>query len=210
MTAIYPIVGGTTASHKYNLKDPQDTDGAYRVTFAGGMTHSSNGIHFDGTTGYGDTHLDDNFTAEGNKHLSVYSRTDYTGTVCSIGTFQAGIASTMFLIKYASNDGYFRLSWGSSPDATITNSKGYFLASRDSSTSCEIYQDGTLKNTRTQGTGTGAIPYYIGANYNAGSAASFSPREYCFWSVGTGLSSTQCADLSTRVEALQVALGRNN
>lgn len=30
---IYPFVGGTTGTHKYNLKNPLDTDGAFRITF---------------------------------------------------------------------------------------------------------------------------------------------------------------------------------
>jgi hypothetical protein len=30
MVAIYPFVGGTADTHKYNLKNPQDTDAAFR------------------------------------------------------------------------------------------------------------------------------------------------------------------------------------
>ena len=31
MKAIYPFVGGSAASHKWNLKDPRDLDAAYRL-----------------------------------------------------------------------------------------------------------------------------------------------------------------------------------
>jgi hypothetical protein len=41
MKAIYPIVGGTASSHKYNLKDPRDLDAAFRLSFASGWTHAS-------------------------------------------------------------------------------------------------------------------------------------------------------------------------
>ena len=52
MQALYPFVGGTASTHKYNLKDPRDLDAAYRLQFNGGMTHSANGILFNGTNGY--------------------------------------------------------------------------------------------------------------------------------------------------------------
>ena len=50
--AIYPIVGGTASSHKYNLKDPRDLDAAFRLTFATGWTHSANGMLPNGTTAF--------------------------------------------------------------------------------------------------------------------------------------------------------------
>ena len=42
--AIYPFIGGTASTHKWNLKDPRDLNAAYRLTFSGGITHSSGGI----------------------------------------------------------------------------------------------------------------------------------------------------------------------
>ncbi len=44
MKALYPFVGGTAATHKWNLKDPRDLDAAFRLVFYGGWTHSSTGI----------------------------------------------------------------------------------------------------------------------------------------------------------------------
>lgn len=56
MVAFYPIVGGAATPHKYNLKDPQDTNGAYRLTFAGGISHTSMGFWSDAANGsYVDT-----------------------------------------------------------------------------------------------------------------------------------------------------------
>jgi hypothetical protein len=36
LNAIYPFVGGTATTHKWNLKDPRDLDAAYRLEFFGG------------------------------------------------------------------------------------------------------------------------------------------------------------------------------
>lgn len=51
MKVIYPFVGGTANSHKYNLKDTS----AYAITWGGIVVHDSTGIKGNGTSGYGDT-----------------------------------------------------------------------------------------------------------------------------------------------------------
>src|SRR5580765_1039459 len=43
MLAVYPFVGGTATLHKWNLKDPRDTDDAYRLTFYSGGSDSHSG-----------------------------------------------------------------------------------------------------------------------------------------------------------------------
>jgi hypothetical protein len=57
MMAIYPLVGGTASSQKYNLKDPRDLDAAYRLTFGGGWVHNSSGIVGNGFNTYADTYI---------------------------------------------------------------------------------------------------------------------------------------------------------
>lgn len=57
MKAIYPMVGGTSGSHKFNLKDPRDADSAYRLNFSGSWTHNSTGAILDGSTTYANTYL---------------------------------------------------------------------------------------------------------------------------------------------------------
>ena len=58
--AVYGFVGGTAASHKFNWKNPIDTDGAFRLSFlGGGWIHSSSGAKPDvsGTLSYARTYL---------------------------------------------------------------------------------------------------------------------------------------------------------
>ena len=84
--AIYPFVGGTASSHKFNLKDPQDTDAAFRLVFNGGWTHSVNGAQPNGVNGYADTFLTPSTALSLNSsHLSYYSRTISNGTEIEIG-----------------------------------------------------------------------------------------------------------------------------
>jgi hypothetical protein len=52
MQVIYPFVGGTASTHKFNLKNPRDLNTAFRLEFFGGWTHSSTGAKPNGTNGY--------------------------------------------------------------------------------------------------------------------------------------------------------------
>ena len=55
--AFYPFVGGTAESHKWNLKDPRDSNDAYRLTFAGGWIHTSMGVKTNGSNTTANTNL---------------------------------------------------------------------------------------------------------------------------------------------------------
>jgi hypothetical protein len=57
MKAVYPMVGGTAETHKWNLKDPRDVDAAFRLTFTGGWTHSSTGAKGNGSNAWANTNL---------------------------------------------------------------------------------------------------------------------------------------------------------
>jgi len=56
--AIYGMVGGTAAAHKWNWKDMRDLDAAFRLTFPSGIVSSKlYGAEFNGTSHYADTFL---------------------------------------------------------------------------------------------------------------------------------------------------------
>ncbi len=78
--AIYPIVGGSASSHKFNLKDPRDLDAAFRLTFSSGWTHSANGML--PTNAFADTKFSmlNSGLSLNSAHLSYYSRTNSNRT----------------------------------------------------------------------------------------------------------------------------------
>ena len=78
MKAIYPFVGGTATTHKWNLKDPRDLDAAFRLAFTGAWIHSSNGIQGNSFNCYVETYLDPSVVFGYliySGHFSAYSRT---------------------------------------------------------------------------------------------------------------------------------------
>lgn len=72
MTHIYPLVGGTAFTHKFNIKNLRDLDAAYRLSFYGDWIHNSNGITGNGTNTYADTY------SKTAKTLGIYSRVSTT------------------------------------------------------------------------------------------------------------------------------------
>jgi hypothetical protein len=70
MQALYPFVGGTASTHKWNLKDPRDLDAAYRLQFGGGVTHNANGATGNGVNSFMDTY----FTNFVQGQIGIYNR----------------------------------------------------------------------------------------------------------------------------------------
>jgi hypothetical protein len=218
MKAIYPIVGGTASTHKWNLKDPRDLDAAFRLTFATGWTHSANGMTPNGTTSYADTFLIPNTSMVVNSaHLSYYSRTDSA----ILNEIPIGVSLNLggnglnLVIRRNTNVNSFRATsaiFSGVVDSTSTDSRGLTTGSITSSSSRKIYKNGTLLNTNsstiTQVRSTGKI--FIGAVNitDLGGATFFTNKECAFASIGDGLTDTESANLYTAVQAFQTTLSR--
>jgi hypothetical protein len=89
MKAVYPMVGGTATSMKFNLKDPRDLDAAFRLTWSGGWTYSATGATPNGTNAFADTKLNDSILTPNSSHLSFYSRTNINQAAYDIGLFNS-------------------------------------------------------------------------------------------------------------------------
>jgi hypothetical protein len=213
MKAIYPFVGGTATTHKFNLKDPQDTNGAFRLVFNGGWTHSSNGATPNGTNGYANTNLiATNILTNNSTHLSFYSRTNISATQTEIGAH--GTAPNRFDLELSylgslASDQYNYTTGRVS--VANTNSTGYYISTRTTSLIHKVFKN----NLQIGATNTGAsgslaliplIPIYIGTANNAG--AVFSSKQCAFSTIGDGLTDTEALNLYTRVQAFQTTLGR--
>jgi hypothetical protein len=219
MKALYPMVGGTATSHKFNLKDPRDLDAAYRLVFNGGWTHGSNGATPNGTTGYADTKLVPSSVISNVNSLSIsnYSRTQNTSfSGVQIGCYDGtnGQANELNIYQYyASISRKGGSIYQYSIEAVLsteTNTKGFQLNSRTSSTTFKLFFNNNLLNTNTT-LRTGSLPIrslYIGASNWYNGVNQFSPHEHAFDSIGEGLSDTEAANFYTSVQKFQTTLGR--
>lgn len=211
MKAIYPFVGGTASTHKWNLKNPLDTNAAFRLVFNGGWTHSSTGVTPNGTNAYADTFLIPSLLLNLNsKSYSIYSRTDSNGLFHDIGTHGSSINDyDTFFTRYL-NDFYGTIS--SITDYTMfsnLDSLGFYSSSRTASNAIEIYKNGVSKITQSKASGANSnAPVYISAFNNNGGLQQYSNRNLAFASIGDGLTDTDAANLYTRVQTFQTTLNR--
>lgn len=214
MKAIYPMIGGTAALHKWNLKDPQDTNAAFRLVFAGGWTHSSTGALPGGVNGYANTFLNPNsaFSVNDNIHFSYYSRTNVNATDCEIG-----VQVTNYLVlSIRRNDVASQTFYGLNTTGTFatfvdSNSAAFYIGSRIG-TAQKGFRNSSLtaNTTNTAGARPNGNVFLATLNINGNpDAGLYSAKECAFASLGDGLTDTEAANFYTAVNAYQVALSRN-
>ncbi len=214
MIGIYPFVGGNATSHSYNLKDPRNADAAFRLTFSGGMTHSSTGIQFGGVNGYAVTYINGlTNIPQTNMHSSVYSRTTTVGA----NAYEVAINNNTTLfqqlrpgVHFYSGNGVANA--GGVAFTTTNNAQGYWIGSKFNTSTRFGYRNGVLNSLVTTTNDTTLSPslqLIIGAVNNSFSITGYSSKELAFVTIGLGLSQAECAALSTIVAAFQTTLGRN-
>jgi hypothetical protein len=218
MYAIYPFVGGTASTHKWNLKDPRDLNAAYRLQFNGGMTHSTNGILFNGTNGWADTSSTNTIATFGAYTRNVTDNgADYMGTQDSFYTDDGDSQYWTLISGYQLSHSTFIISdffSFSSTNNTIRN--GLSTVTNDGMQ--RIYKNGVLKNnTSFIGLTLPAYNMGIGAlNPNSNTQGGtigiegYSNQQIAFsFMASTSFNATQNTNLYNRVQAFQTTLSRN-
>jgi hypothetical protein len=210
--AIYPMVGGSASTHKFNLKNPLDTDAAFRMTFHGGVTHSSNGITF-ATNGYADTKwLPSANSTTSNVSAGAYSRTNLTAEYAALGALSTGFQGLLITPKASSGITFYGAN-NYIVDGSgnfVTDTRGLFHVNRDSSTVSRLYRNGSsIGNTTPTLSNAPAFAVYLGARNNQGTAESYFNGNLAFAFLGDTLNSTEATNLYTAVQAFQTTLSRN-
>ena len=218
MKAIYPFVGNTSSSQKYNLKDARDLNAAYRLTFFGGGTFSANGYQPGGVNGYADTFLQPSTAPliNNSTHLSVYSRTNSaSGTnPIEIGCF-SNTGNFDILIKDGSNlfiSDHYNFSSNRISIANA-NSQGFYLSTRTSSTVFKVFKNNAQFGTTNTSVSSPNVSImtskiYISALNNNGTTVNYSNRELAFASIGDGLTDAEALAFYNAVQTFNTTLGR--
>jgi hypothetical protein len=224
MRAIYPFVGGTATTHKYNLKDPRDLDAAYRLAFGGGITHSSTGALPNGTNGYADTFFQPSNLPNNSIHFSAYYRADGNGGGarqwgCSyiIGDNEGVMYGQHYFqpqstngMKYVNGGGVS----GASSTVFTTNNRGNYLTTRTDLTNTQLYQNNTLISSQNLGSNNAIARMYLMAwnlnwsDFGDGAFVEYSNKAISFATIGEGLDNTQSVNLYNRIQTFQTSLSR--
>ena len=208
--AIYPMVGGTAATHKFNLKNPLNTNAAFRLSFVGGWTHSSNGALPNGTNTYANTFFNPSANASQNSHhISYYSRTNSNLTEVEIGGANATQGSVLEI--RTSNITYFRINSSTTYiTAADADSRAFYMANRTAQNVINGWKNLTKIATGATASSTLVnLNYFLGALNNNGATSFYSRKECAFATIGSGLTDAEAAALYNSIQAMQTTLSRN-
>ena len=205
--AIYPMVGGTDQTTKWNLKDPRDLDAAYRITWSGTPDYETSGVTCTKETDWGDTHLVDSVLSYNNSAISFYS-----GTENKIGGYDMGCGNhsipynIMAIYNDYSND--VVNTWFFQYDTTQklpTSTIGLFINSSKNG-QVVFYDNGVaLSNLGSPTDAYSNIPIKIGKITDD---PNMGLKECQLATIGQGLTSAYATDLYNIAHAFQTALGR--
>jgi hypothetical protein len=207
MKAVYPFVGGTASTHKFNFMNSADTDAAFRLAFNGTWTHSSTGVTPNGTNAFANTFLNAlNVFNASDAHMSYYSRTNVGAVQVEMGYFNG--STVIYHLRAGSLN--FISSTASILSYSTTNTQAYWLSTKRANNDREIYRNGVSEATltTTDTTAWGNFNIYIGARNENGTAAIFSTKQCAFATIGDGLTDTDATNLYNLTQAFQTTLGR--
>lgn len=211
-TAIYPFVGGTATTHRFNLRDPRDLDAAFRLQFFGGGTHSANGYQPNGTNGYANTFLVPNILTSNSHHFSAYCRTAQTANAVVVGATNTLLPSYVQL-NVSTGTGLFYYSGALTTEVgtALSNSTGFFVGTTRASNDRKTFRNGAQQGQLTTSINTtyNALNVFIGARNTDGTAGQFSSQQLAFTSIGLGLTDAEAATYNSIVQSFQTTLGRN-
>jgi hypothetical protein len=204
LDVILPILGTTAAQHRGDLKTATD-----KVAWFGGVTHLSDELHFDGTTGYGSVDW---------QAPNLYSRTaaEFVTNITSGSNGWTGIFDTavfgMQLSKSGSNCVLDATGVNTLVGVGASGAFGLRTAVVESSgtNGGKHYAGSTLVDQQTPLSSPPANTwnYFIGALNQSGTAILHAKRHCNFFAFGDGLTALEVAELNTLVTTFNTAIGR--
>lgn len=170
--ALYPMVGASEDGHKFNLRDPRDADGAYRLDFRGTWTHTVDGAKGDGSTAYAQTFFrdDDITTLVDSSTVTIgigYYSNDATATAgnykCEMGGDGNGGALLDILMQFNDGGGEWRQFYGPDGRISVVSAHGSMVAYNGTGAQIQEFKDG-VPHSGTSLTEKGPTNAYICLN----------------------------------------------
>lgn len=188
---------------------------SYDLTFGTGMTFNSGGMLPNGTSAYANTQLIPSvaFSVDHNKHLSFYSRTNLatSGNSSSIGSSNSTSGYCRMTIRQNSNTSAIVYGGTNGTFATTqTDSRGFYLSNRSSSTASQYYKNGvSLGNGNATNSTTSNIPQQllICAAYDISAITYYDNKQCAFASIGDSLTASEQLNFYNNVQTLMTYFG---
>ena len=207
LKAIYPMIGGTSQSHKFNLKDSRDLDISFRLNFTTGWTHTTTGAKPNGLSAYASTFFNPLINGLQNSiSIGYYSLTDLIAGEVEMG--ENSVTSGIHLLYSYAGMAFKSLNSESSARGSLyypTN--GLLICNRPDANTEKYYHKGVLKDLLSVPSTTPVNKsVVIGANSTTDSV--YTSKECAFAFIGEGLTDADALNLYNSVQLFQTTLGR--
>jgi len=215
---IYPFVGGTASSMKWNLKNPVDTDAGYRLTFGTAMSFNSNGIIGIGSNlqTFANTHYNQSTNGDANGLVSLYLNQNMGAGGATptnwydFGGFD-GSKEMAFIMGY-NNKTTMYSQWGTGGFLVAGSGWTYvndLFTSMDDGTTLTMYQGTTSVSSTTKGFSPINIDLTIAGSNRTTGAQETSGRGYGFAYYSNDVAGLSISNLDSSVATFTTALSRN-
>lgn len=212
MFAVYPMVGRSASSCKWNLKDPRDLNTSYRLVFHGGLTFDSTGMAGNGVNGYADP----SFTGQDFDSLmygsyGIYLSKNIDELTCAMGMRVEVSSNAISLFPRTSNTAYCSFT-SNQIASTNTDSRGIYIATRTSRTSSKTFKNNSVLVTHNtfinSGSGYFKSLVLLARSEDSNTRGYFSNNTCGFAFFGAGLSDVESATMHTIINTFITTLGR--
>lgn len=207
--ALYPLVGGTADTHKWNLKDT----GSFQITWNGTITHNVSGSQGDGSTGWADTNLNASSSLAGGQPNFGNHMVLYMQSITGDSGLDAGVTGTYpwRLNSRNPSDVFNTQNMDTSFDSqsNSTGSAGFYAMSRTGTTA--YFKSINKTHTSVLSSNAQTMPdvdIAFMAQNSSGGAGEFQDRMFSLVSFGDALSQSEMSDFVDANETFQTALGR--
>ena len=203
MVAFYPLLGGVSASCKFNAKSPYDTNNDYRLTFNGGWTFGVSGATGNGTNAYANTFM------SATEEPDVRSFGVYGQVLNAEGSNLGNSTSYLVTRETFGTRAAFQFGGGSAVTASGSTSQGIYIGRR-LNTTASIWRNGVQLDYNGVGSNSwGTDELYLGAQNGSGVASDFSSNGYGFVFMAESLSTTELTTLTNIINTFATTIGRN-
>jgi hypothetical protein len=218
MKALYPFVGGTASTHKFNFMNAADTNSAFRLVFSGTWVHNSTGILSNGSNAYANTFFTPVTQFSSRNSLSIIA--NISGGTLGGGSSPYTIAGGSGSFANDETGHFFRSALKLSvfvgeSNAIISSSNstatGYSATNSLAGVTSYVLGTSTIATGTVSANGSlGTFPLFISAINQGGTpfSVSYQNVKYNNISFGDGLTLTEHNNYRTLINAFNTAIGR--
>jgi hypothetical protein len=213
--ALYLFKGNTAPQHRFNAKNPLDTNAAFRLLFSGTGTHNALGYTGNGTNAFANT----NFIPSANQNVNSNGLTIVVGTnnttvsndVFEIGVYSNDSQASGLAVK-ADNTNFRRISIFNKNPGRISISgtneaRGIFTGTRINTVQKLIRNANVLASAIGEGT-LSSIPIYIGGLNINNNVYGASNQRIQIALIHEGLSDAEVTTLHSIIDISETIAGR--